>query len=163
LAPVTAAAGVARNARSARACRSRWPLALAVVAGRQWAQATRTLASMARALAASDDLLGGLDDRAGTIRATLASSLGDAWSEARRVLLLLAALDVSDLEPDVVAAVAGCDIGAADALLQELVEQRLITPVAGGRLEDQRPASPGRVAAGCQRAGRAGDPVRTRT
>ncbi|HWJ50639.1 MAG TPA: NB-ARC domain-containing protein [Solirubrobacteraceae bacterium] len=108
------------------------PLALTVVAGRLWAQPARTLASMAEALAASDDLLGGLDDRAGSIRATLASSMGDAGSEARRVLLLLAALDVSDLEPALVAAVAGCDTGAAEALLQELGEQRLITPVAGG-------------------------------
>ena len=87
---------------------------------------------MANALAASEDLLGGLDDRAGTIRRTLTSSLGDAGSEARRVLLLLAALDVSDLEPALVAAVAGCDTGAAEELLRELGEQRLITPVAGG-------------------------------
>lgn len=87
---------------------------------------------MAAALAASDDLLDGLDDRAGTIRATLASSLSDAGSEARRVLLLLAALDVSDLEPALVAAVAECDTGSAGALLQELGEQRLIAPVVGG-------------------------------
>jgi hypothetical protein len=108
------------------------PLALAVVAGRLWAQPGRTLASMAKALAASDDLLVGLDDRAGTIRATLASCLGDAGSDARRVLLLLAALDVSHPELALVAAVAACDTGTAEALLQELGEQRLITPVAGG-------------------------------
>jgi hypothetical protein len=86
---------------------------------------------MAKALTASADLLGGLDGRAGTIRATLASSLGDAGSEARRVLLLLAALDVSYPELALVAAVAACDTGTAEALLQELGEQRLITPVAG--------------------------------
>jgi hypothetical protein len=122
----------AEAAREIVASCSGLPLALAVVAGRLWAQPTRTLSSMAKALAVSDDLLGGLDDRAGTIRRTLASSLGDAGSEARRVLLLLAALDVSDLEPALVAAVAGCDTGAAEELLQELCEQHLITPVAGG-------------------------------
>ncbi len=122
----------AEAAREIVASCSGLPLALAVVAGRLWAQPGRTLASMAKALATSADLLGGLDDRAGTIRATLASSLGDAGSEARRVLLLLAALDVSYPELALVAAVAACDTGTAEALLQELGEQRLITPVAGG-------------------------------
>jgi len=121
----------AEAAREIVASCSGLPLALAVVGGRLWAQAGRTLASMAKALTASADLLGGLDGRAGTIRATLASSLGDAGSEARRVLLLLAALDVSYPELALVAAVAACDTGTAEALLQELGEQRLITPVAG--------------------------------
>jgi hypothetical protein len=107
-------------------------LALAVIAGRLRAQPGARLEDMARALAASQDILGGLDDRVGTIRATLASGLSDVGSEARRVLLLLAALQVSDVEPALVAAVAGCDATSAGRLLEELGEQRLITALQGG-------------------------------
>ena len=108
------------------------PLALAVTAGRLRAQTGATLTDMARALAASEDILGGLDDRVGTIRATLTSGLSDVGSDARRVLLLLAALEVSDVEPALVAAIAGCDTTTAGQLLEELGEQRLITALEGG-------------------------------
>jgi hypothetical protein len=124
--------GEAAAAREIAAQCSGLPLALAVIAGRLRAQPARTLASLAQALASSKDILGGLDNRAGTIRATLSSGLGDVGSDARRVLLLLAALDVSDMEPALVAAVAGCDADTAGRLLEELGEQRLITPVSGG-------------------------------
>ena len=113
-------------------CCAGLPLALGVIAGRVRAQPYQTLAEVARRLAESPDVLADIDDRAGTVRATLLSAIVGVREQPRRVLLLLAALDVRDIEPGLVAVVAGTDQDGAARLLEELGEERLLTPRAGG-------------------------------
>ncbi|HEY6549793.1 MAG TPA: NB-ARC domain-containing protein, partial [Solirubrobacterales bacterium] len=108
------------------------PLALVVVAGRARRSPTRPLGEFAQARSNPIEELAALDDPHGTLRSTFASAIGTASAPARRLLLLLAALDVVDIEPGVVTALAQIDAGGAAQLLEELGDERLLVPLEGG-------------------------------
>lgn len=107
------------------------PLALAVAGAR--VRRGKPLEDLASDAARGGDLLGVLDDPAGSVRATLASAIDAASPDARRLLLLLGALEVADIDPEVAAAVAGVPCKQVARLLEELEGERLLTPVEGGR------------------------------
>jgi len=106
------------------------PLAIAVVGAR--VRRGKPLEDLATGATQGGDPLAALDDPAGTVQATLASAIGAASAEARRLLLLLAALEVADIDSEAAAAVAGVGREHAARLLEELEGERLLTPVQGG-------------------------------
>jgi len=109
------------------------PLALVVVAGRARRNPTRPLVEFAQPASNPIEELAALDDPHGTLRSTFSSAIGTASTPARRLLLLVAALDVADINPSVVAALVQTDEGSAAQLLEELGDERLLIPLEGGR------------------------------
>lgn len=109
------------------------PLALVVVAGRARRHPGRPLAEFARADSGDIDEIAALDDPNGTLRATFASAIDAASETARRLLLLLAVLDVPEIDPELVAALVQVEIGDAARLLEELGDKRLLIEIEGGR------------------------------
>ena len=108
------------------------PLALAVIGGRARRRPEEPLSALAASVARAANALGALDDPAGTLRAALESAIEAASIAARRLLLLLGALEVADIEPEVAGVVGGVEAPEALRLLEELGAERLLTPVAGG-------------------------------
>jgi hypothetical protein len=106
------------------------PLALAVAAGR--VRRGTPLEELATNAARTADVLGAVDDAAGSVRATLSSALDATGPEARRLALLVATLTVGDIDPEVAAAIADYGRDHAARLLEELEGQRLLTRVEGG-------------------------------
>ena len=87
----------------AAACRG-LPLALAIVGARLRRTPDRPLRDIAQRLRAGADALGVLDDRERAITSALASGLNAVSHGARRLLMLVSALDVPDFEPELAAA-----------------------------------------------------------
>ena len=67
------------------------------------------------------------------LRVTLASAIQSTSAEARRLLLLLAALDTIEVEPQLSGAIADVDEEQAKVLLDELGLSRLLMPLEGRR------------------------------
>lgn len=109
----------------AGACRG-LPLALAIVGARLRRTPDRPLREIAQRLRAGADALGVLDDRERAITSTLASGLDAVSGRARRLLMLVAALDVADFEPELAAAMLDCSKQGADDVLEELEDHQLI-------------------------------------
>jgi NB-ARC domain len=109
----------------AAACRG-LPLALAIVGARLRRTPDRPLREIAQRLRAGADALGVLDDRERAITSALASGLDAVSGGARRLLMLVAALDVADFEPELAAAMLDCSKQAADDVLEELEDHQLI-------------------------------------
>lgn len=108
------------------------PLALAVIGGRARRRPEEPLGVLAASVARAADAVGALDDPGGTLRAALESATAAASVGARRLLLLLGALEVADIKQEVAGVVAGVNATEALRLLEELGAERLLTPVAGG-------------------------------
>ena len=108
------------------------PLALAVTGGRARRRPEEPLSVLVASIARAPDAVGALDNPAGTLRAALESAIEAASASARSLLLLLGALGVTDIEPEVAGVVAGVDATKALRVLEELGAERLLTPVAGG-------------------------------
>ncbi|MGO9788170.1 MAG: NB-ARC domain-containing protein [Solirubrobacteraceae bacterium] len=108
------------------------PLALAVLGGRARKRPHEPLSAFVAAVTPAADAVGALDDPAGTLRAALQTAIEAASTGARRLFLLLAALEVVSIEPEVAGAVTGEDAVRARQLLEELGAERLLTSVAGG-------------------------------
>lgn len=108
------------------------PLALAVAGARLRRRPGAKLGDFAAAIAAEGDRLDALDDHAGTIRGVLESGMRAASTAAQRLLMLVAALDVVILKPDLLAALMGVSNSEARRLLEELEAERLLTSVEDG-------------------------------
>jgi hypothetical protein len=108
------------------------PFALVVVAGRARRHPNRPLAEFARATSAGIDEIAALDDPSGSLRAMFASAIDAANETARRLLLLLAALDVTEIDPELVTALVQIDAASAARLLEELGDKRLLIEIEGG-------------------------------
>jgi NB-ARC domain len=108
------------------------PLCLAVIAGRIRAAAGLTLAQHARGMGSDLDALQALDDDQETLRVALTGAIEAASPGARRSLLLVSALEVTDLEPELLAALSGCTDREAIEVLAELSRRALIMPLQGG-------------------------------
>ena len=109
----------------AAACRG-LPLALAIVGARLRRTPDRPLRDIAQRLRAGADALGVLDDRERAITSALASGLNAVTDGARRLLMLVAALDVPDFEPKLAAAMLDCSEQTADDFLEELEDHQLV-------------------------------------
>ncbi len=99
------------------------PLAVSVLGARLRRQPGRALATFASEL---DGTIAALDDPSRTVTATLKAGLAGASPAARRVLLLVAVLDVRDLSPENVAELAGLTAAKARIVLEELRDRRLL-------------------------------------
>lgn len=109
-------------ARIADACAG-LPLAISVVGARLRRRPARALGDTANAL---DGTLEAIDDPNASVRATLTAGLAGLSGEARRTLLLAAALDVVDVSEDAVAEVAGLPRNEARRVVEELEDRQLL-------------------------------------
>jgi hypothetical protein len=100
------------------------PLAVTVVGARLRRRNDRPLSSFASTLDAGG--LAAVDDPDGTIRSVLEAALGAASMRARRTLLLVAMLDVVDLSPVSLAALAGVSETDGAGLVEELEDLQLL-------------------------------------
>jgi hypothetical protein len=117
--------------RIARYCAG-LPLALAVIAGKIRTRADLSLVQHAERLEAAVDLVAALDDRAETLKGALSDAIGAAADHPRRLLQLLAILEVSDFEPDLLAAIAGVTRAEAIDAIDDLAARALISSLEGG-------------------------------
>lgn len=101
------------------------PLAISVVGARLRRRPERALGGVAALL---DGTLEAIDDPQESMRATLSAGLFGLSADARRVLLLIAALDLVDLSPDALAAVSGVPEGTARRVIEELEDRQLLAP-----------------------------------
>jgi len=107
------------------------PLALIVVAGRARRQPTLPLSAFVPAEPDGGDLAE-LDDPDGTLLIALTSAIDSAGEPARRLLLLLAALKVTEISAPLAAALVQTSVGEARRLIEKLGDERLLIPVEGG-------------------------------
>ncbi len=108
------------------------PLALVVVAGRARRQPKLPLSAFVPANPNDVADIAELDDPDGTLRNALTSAIDAADELARRLLLLLAVLDVTEISPPLAAALMQIDETEARRLIEELGDERLLIAVEGG-------------------------------
>lgn len=102
------------------------PLALAVVGARLRRTPRRPLRDVAERLRAGGDALEVLDDRERAIASALRSDFDSLSPMAQRLLMLVAALEVSDIEPAIVATLLECSSNSALDVLEELESAQLL-------------------------------------
>lgn len=115
----------------ARACHG-MPLALTVVAARLRRTPHRPLGEIADGLARGANPLDVLDDAEAALTSALRSGIEALSTDAARLLMLVAALDVAELDAPLAAALVGCPDVRARRLIEELDVCRLIRLVPGG-------------------------------
>jgi Mrp family chromosome partitioning ATPase len=99
------------------------PLAISVVGARLRRRPNRSLKDTVAAL---DGTIETIDDPKESLRATLSAGLAGLSADARRTLLLIAALDLVDLSQDALAAVSGTQPREARRVIEELEDRQLL-------------------------------------
>lgn len=115
-----------------RACQG-LPLALSLAGAKLRRRSQLTLADYARTLADERRRVAHLSDGERALSATFATSTSGLEQPARRLLLLLAALDVGVIEPSICAALLDTDESVASAALGRLEDEGLLLPAVDGR------------------------------
>jgi len=115
-----------------RACQG-LPLALSLAGARLRRRPQLTLSAYARTLADERQRLASLADGKRALSAAFAASTSGLGQPERRLLLLLAALDVGVIEPSICAALLDGEEAAATAALEGLEDEGLLTSAADGR------------------------------
>ena len=99
------------------------PLAISVVGARLRRRPER---SLGEAAALFNETLETIDDPKESVRATLSAGLAGLSADARRILLLIAALDLTDLSSRALAAVSGVPPRDARRVIEELEDRQLL-------------------------------------
>jgi hypothetical protein len=108
------------------------PLALVVLASRTRRRPAMPLSAFLPAGSGDGDEVEALDDPRATLRTALVAAIDAASAGARRLLLLLASLEATEIDPSMAGALVGIEVAAAAKLIEELGDARLLLAVEGG-------------------------------